>query len=109
MKERLRILHLEDDPDYSQFVREILEKEGFDVELILVDTISAFLAALEKGAYDIVLADYSLPTCTGLDALQTAREKCPDIPFLLVSGTIGEPAGIEILRLGATDYVFKHL
>src|SRR5215471_14548641 len=107
MKECLRIVHLEDDPDYSKFIQDLLQKEGFEVEMVLVDSIPALLAALEKGSYDVVLADYSLPTCTGLEALPIAREKSPDTPFLLVSGTVGEQAAIESLRQGATDYVLK--
>ncbi len=57
--------------------------------------------------FDIILADYMLPSYNGLEALQSARQKCPEIPFLLVSGTIGEQAAIESLKCGATDYVLK--
>lgn len=107
MSERLRILHLEDEPDYSELVKGILHREGWEAEISLVDTIKDFLAAIEKGKFDIVLADYTLPTCTGLQALEAALLRCPEIPFLVVSGTIGEQAAIESLRMGATDYVLK--
>ena len=103
----LRILHLEDDPDYSALVKGILEREGWQVESIVVIDISQFMAALKSSPFDIILADYSLPTCTGIDALRAAKESGPEIPFLLVSGTIGEEAAIEGLRSGATDYVLK--
>ena len=103
----LRILHLEDDPDYCSLVKEMLEKEGWTVDVTLVQNQAEFSAALEKGHFDIVLADYSLPTCTGIDALEVARQKCPDTPFLVVSGAIGEQAVVDSLKSGATDYVLK--
>src|ERR1035437_128394 len=107
MNNDLRILHLEDDPDYSDLVKEMLEKEGLRVERVLVDNYADFIAALENNKFDLILADYSLPACNGLQALQTARQKCPDTPFLLVSGVIGEVAAVESLKCGAADYVLK--
>jgi PAS domain S-box-containing protein len=102
------VLHLEDDPDFCSLVGSMLEKDGLRADMVLVDNLADFIAAVEKGDFDIILGDYSLPTCTGIDALRAARQKCPDTPFLLVSGTIGEEAAIESLRCGATDYVLKH-
>lgn len=107
MNHALRILHLEDDPDYSDLVRELLQREGLLVERVLVDNYANFIWALEKHKFDIILGDYSLPACNGLQALQTARQKCPDTPFLLVSGVIGEQAAVESLKCGAADYVLK--
>jgi len=104
----LRILHLEDDPDYSDLVSSLLAKEGLDAQIIVVSEGADFLTALEIERFDIILADYLLPTYNGLQALQLARQKCPDTPFLLVSGTIGEQAAIESLKCGATDYVLKN-
>jgi PAS domain S-box-containing protein len=103
----LRILHLEDEPDFSDLVRALLEREGFTVQLVLVDNLPDFQKALAAESFDVVLADYLLPACNGLDALATARAESPDTPFLLVSGTIGEQAAIESLKAGATDYVLK--
>ncbi|HWX20682.1 MAG TPA: response regulator [Candidatus Binatia bacterium] len=103
----LRILHLEDEPDYSDLVKGMLQQAGLQLEMTLVGNYADFLAALEKNEFDIILADYSLPTCTGIQALQAAREKHPDTPFLLVSGMLGEQAAIEGLKRGATDYVLK--
>ena len=103
----LRILHLEDEPDFSDLVRTLLEQEGYKVDLVLVDNHADFQAALERRTFDAVLADYILPTCNGLEALTTARKQRPETPFLLVSGTIGEQAAIESLKGGATDYVLK--
>ena len=108
MDKPLRILHLEDDPDYCDLVRAMFEKDGLRVEMVLVDNSADFIAALEKEAFDVILADYALPTCNALQVLPVARQKRPDTPFLLVSGTIGEQAAIESLKCGATDYVLKH-
>ncbi|HVM50588.1 MAG TPA: PAS domain S-box protein [Candidatus Acidoferrum sp.] len=107
MTRPLRILHLEDDPDYCDLVRSLLESEGFQVEAALAGTRAEFEAALAPGKFDIILADYLLPTYNGLEALCLAREKCPDTPFLLVSGNLGEQSAIESLRTGVTDYVLK--
>jgi len=103
----LRILHLEDDPDFSDLVRSLLEREGFQVELVLADNLADFQKALVTQSFDAVLADYLLPTCNGLEALRQTRKQHPETPFLLVSGTIGEQAAIESLKSGATDYVLK--
>src|ERR1035441_2300228 len=95
MNKVLRILHLEDDPDYSDLAMEMLEREGLRVERVLVDNYANFIAALENNKFDLILGDYSLPDCNGLQALQIARQKCPDTPFLLISGVIGEVAAVE--------------
>jgi len=86
----------------------MLEREGFQVEMVLVEGRAGFEAALGSEKFDIILADYSLPAYDGLEALRAAQQKCPETPFLLVSGTIGEQAAIESLKAGATDYVLKH-
>lgn len=107
MNKRLRILHLEDEPDYSGLVQDLLKQEGVDADVVLVADREAFDAALARERFDIVLADYSLPNWTGIQALHLVRDKSPETPFLLVSGTIGEQAAIESLQAGATDYVLK--
>jgi PAS domain S-box-containing protein len=104
----LRILHLEDDPDYCDLVQSLLTNEGYQVESVLAEDRAGFEGALAPEKFDVILADYSLPSYNGLEALRAAREKCPETPFLLVSGTIGEQAAIESLKAGATDYVLKH-
>ena len=72
-----------------------------------VETQADFFAALEQGGFDLILADYTLPSFDGLSALKIALEKCPDVPFIFVSGTLGEEVAIEALKIGATDYVLK--
>ena len=108
MKRPLRLLHLEDDPDYSDLVRIMLTKEGYEVEVVLAEGRAAFEKALAPERFDLILADYLLPSYNGLAALRAAQKKCPETPFLLVSGTIGEYAAIESLKAGATDYVLKN-
>src|SRR5215471_5242983 len=107
MDKVLRVLYLEDEEDFTHLVSALLEKEGLKADIRLVANLAAFQKELESGGYDIILSDYLLPTCTGLQALQGARKVRPEIPFLLVSGTIGEQAAIESLKCGATDYVLK--
>ncbi len=106
MQHKLRILHLEDDPDYAELVRAMLENGGFEANLLWVSSRAEFMTALRE-PFDLILSDYHLPNFTGLAALHLAREKAPDTPFILVSGTAGEQAAIECLKCGATDYVLK--
>lgn len=108
MEKPLHILHLEDDPDYFDLVRTTLAQEGLCGEMVLVENYADFAAALEKGEFDVILADYTLPTCNALQALEIVLRKRPGTPFLVVSGTIGEQAAVESLKRGATDYVLKH-
>jgi two-component system cell cycle sensor histidine kinase/response regulator CckA len=107
MDSPLRILHLEDEPDYSDLVRASLERDGLAVDLVLARNREQFEQALAHQEFDVILADYLLPDCNGLEALGSARQKCPQTPFLLLSGTIGEQAAIEGLKAGATDYILK--
>jgi signal transduction histidine kinase len=107
LTEPLRVLFLEDDPDFPELAKSILEEQGFRLELAVVQNFAAFVAALEENTFDIILADYQLPTCTGTQALRAAREQAPETPFVLVSGVIGEETAIESLKAGATDYVLK--
>src|SRR5262245_14094143 len=98
MNKPLRVLHLEDQPDFSTLVTAILEREGLPAHKVLVTDFEKFINALENDSFDLILADYSLPTCNGKQALQAARERVPDVPFLLLSGAIGEHAAVDILQ-----------
>jgi len=108
MNKPLRVLHLEDDPDYADLVRSMLQSDGVEAQVVLVSNRADFEAAIALESFDVILADYLLPEYDGLEALNCARERCPETPFLLISGTIGEQAAIESLKNGATDYVLKH-
>ena len=103
----LRILSLEDDPYDADLIEALLEADDIACELTRVDTEAAFLASLERDAIDLILADYTLPTFDGLSALKLAISVRPDVPFIFVSGTLGEEVAIEALKIGATDYILK--
>ncbi len=107
MNKRLHILHLEDEPDFAELVRELLAQDGLDAELERVGNRKEFENALAKGKFDVIISDYHLPSFTGMQALALAKKARPDVPFILVSGTIGETAAIESLKAGATDYILK--
>lgn len=104
----LQILHLEDNPlDHELIVANLLDGE-LQFEIMRVDCREQFLEAVTRQRFDLILADYSLPSFDGLSALKIARENCPNVPFILVSGAIGEELAVESLRSGATDYILKH-
>jgi PAS domain S-box-containing protein len=107
MQSRLRVLHLEDDIRDTELVQAVLETEGIATDLKRVEAEHDFLAALKSGSFDVILADYTLPSFDGLSALTIAQQHAPDVPFLFVSATLGEDVAIEALKRGATDYVLK--
>src|SRR5215471_12785382 len=107
MPSSLRILHLEDDPRDAELLQAMLETEGMLCHVICVETQADFCSALEQGGFALILADFTLPSFDGLSALKISMEKCPDVPFIFVSGTLGEEVAIEALKIGATDYVLK--
>jgi PAS domain S-box-containing protein len=104
----LRILNLEDSPLDAELVQANLSEGGITCKLVRVQTRAAFAAALEKDEFDLIIADYSLPGFDGLTALEMARKRRPEVPFIVVSGALGEEMAIETLKSGATDYVLKH-
>ena len=108
MKDTLRILNVEDDLGDAELNQRMLSARWPQCELVRVDNRDDYLAALERGNIDVILSDYTMPGFDGGTALELAREKRPEIPFLFVSGTIGEDSAIEALKNGAADYVLKH-
>jgi formate hydrogenlyase transcriptional activator len=107
MKLPLRILSLEDDPRDAELVQETLASDDLTCLVTRVESEADFIASLEQGTFDLILADYTLPSFDGLSALKIARQRWPHVPFIFVSGTLGEEVAIEALNNGATDYVFK--
>jgi DNA-binding NtrC family response regulator len=107
MKSPLRILYLEDDPSDAELVQETLAVEDIACQLTRVETEADFITSLRESAFDLIFADYTLPSFDGLSALRIARQHSPSVPFIFVSGTLGEEVAIEALKVGATDYVFK--
>lgn len=107
MKSPLHILHLEDDPNDAALVQSTLEAGGITCATSCVQSRADFVAALAHGGIDLILSDFSLPAFDGFSALEMARARCPDVPFILVSGILGEEPAIDSLQHGATDYVLK--
>jgi PAS domain S-box-containing protein len=107
MPHPLRILSIEDHPKDAELIQDLLETEGIACEVTRVDTQAALVASLDQGGIDLILADYSLPSLDGISALKLTMKACPEVPFIFVSGTLGEEVAIEALKIGATDYVLK--
>jgi PAS domain S-box-containing protein len=107
MEKVISLLHLEDDVQDAELVQAMLEAAGLDGRITHAQTRDEFCEALQAGGYDVILADYRLPSYDGISALRLAQAVCPEIPFIFVSGTLGEDAAIEGLTQGATDYVLK--
>jgi signal transduction histidine kinase len=103
----LRILLVEDNPPHAELVEHFLRESGLQFRLARVETKDAFVAHLEEHPPDMILSDYALPSFDGYTALAIAREKVPNVPFIFVTGTMGEEVAIETLKNGATDYVLK--
>jgi two-component system, sensor histidine kinase and response regulator len=103
----LRILCLEDVPQDAELIQEMLTDEGFDIAMDVASDRVEYAESLKGCDHDIILADYTLPDFDAPAALEMALDQCPDTPFICVSGTIGEDRAVELLKLGATDYVLK--
>jgi two-component system CheB/CheR fusion protein len=104
---KLRLLLLEDSPLDAELILAQLADGGFECDASRVQTRADFEAALAGDCPDLILADFSLPSFDGVTALKLAQGRCPDVPFLFVSGAMGEEVAIETLKSGATDYVLK--
>src|SRR5580700_11291056 len=103
MRSPLRILHLEDDPNDASLVESVLESEGIACATTCVKCRDDFVAALKRGGIDLILSDFSLPALDGFSAIATVRAGWPDLPVILVSGSLGEQRAIDSLKSGATD------
>jgi signal transduction histidine kinase len=103
----LRILLVEDNAPHAELVEHFLREGGLNFQLTRVETREAFIDHLERRPPDMILSDYALPSFDGYAALAIAREKAPHVPFIFVTGTMGEEVAIETLKNGATDYVLK--
>ena len=103
----LRLLLVEDNPDDEALVLRAIRKGGFTVDYIRVDKPDDLQAALRHNDWDIVLSDYQMPAFNGLAALKIVKERNKDLPFIIVSGTIGEELAVEAMRSGAHDYLMK--
>ena len=107
MSEPRRVLIVEDSSDDAEFSIRALRHAGIDLTSQRVDTPEAMREALAEGTWDLVIADYLMPRFNGLAALKMLRESGLDLPFILVSGAVGEDVAVEAMRCGADDYVLK--
>lgn len=102
-----RLLILEHDPNDIELLEYELRKSKMDISTTVVENGEAFQRALTESCPDIILSDYSLPAFDGVRAFQVVQQTCPDVPFIIVSGTIGEENAVELIKNGVTDYVLK--
>jgi two-component sensor histidine kinase/CheY-like chemotaxis protein len=102
-----RILLLEDSLLDAELIREQLSQVQPQPQIKAAQNRADFVQALETGGFDLILSDFSLPDFDGMAALEMAAQQAPDIPFIFVSGVLGEEVAIESFRRGATDYVLK--
>ncbi len=103
----LRVLIVEDSSDDAALILRELRKSGYELVSERVDTASAMRAALSDKSWDIILSDYMIPGFGGMDALLIAKKSGLDLPFILVSGKVGEETAVEAMKAGATDFVMK--
>ncbi len=107
MTTSLRLLLVEDDADDAELILAELRRRACPVQAHRVEILADVKAALAGGSWDVVLSDFGLPGSDGLDVLRIVREHDPDVPFLFVSGSIGEDVAVAAMRAGAYDYILK--
>ena len=103
----LKIIMVEDSEDEAHFIQEEIEKAGYELTATRVDTPGALQAALAQGDWDLVLSDHSMPGFSAPAALRVLHDSGLDIPFIIVSGAIGEELAVSLMRAGAHDFVMK--
>lgn len=104
----VKVLILEDDPNDAVLMTHELRRSGLNFRAKRVANREEFLQEIEHSTPDLILSDHGLPSFDGFSALGLARARCPEVPFLFVTGSLGEELIIETLDRGATDYVLKH-
>ncbi|MDB6018857.1 MAG: putative sensor protein [Pedosphaera sp.] len=107
MKKPLRILIVEDSEDDTLFLLRELERGGFEPVSERVDSLQSMASALDRRGWDIIVSDHSMPGFGSLDAIRVLKEKELDIPFIVVSGAVGEELAVKAMKAGANDYVMK--
>lgn len=107
MDKRLRLLLVEDSDDDAFLLLRLLTRGGYQVQHVHVQTAESMLKALREQTWDIVICDYGMPHFSGLGALQLLRDNNYDLPFIIISGTIGEEHAVKIIKAGADDYLMK--
>ena len=107
MEDAIRVLIVEDSEDDALLVERELRRAGFKPAVRRVETADGMAAALSESGWDVVIADYSLPEFSAPAALSMVKERGLDVPFIVVSGTVGEVTAVEMMRAGAQDYIMK--
>jgi PAS domain S-box-containing protein len=105
---QLRVLIVEDQEDDALLLLRVLRRAGYDLRFERVDTAGTMEAALNRQTWDIIIADYTMPEFNGLAALALVKERGLDLPFILVSGSIGEDIAVAAMKAGAHDYIMKN-
>ena len=105
--EPLSVLVVEDSEDDLLLVLRMIRQGGFAPSWARVQSAEAMREALAERTFDIIIADHSMPGFTGMEALEISQSYDPGLPFLLVSGTVGEHVAVEAMRAGARDYLMK--
>jgi PAS domain S-box-containing protein len=108
MKKQINILIIEDNEDDTMLEIDLLRNGGYDIVYERVETRKAMKSALKEQNWDCIISDYSLPQFSGLDALTELKESGIDIPFILISGAMGEETAVAAMRAGAQDYIMKN-
>jgi PAS domain S-box-containing protein len=108
MVQKLRVLLVEDSENDALLLERKLKKAGFAIDLRRVENASEMRKELEHNGWDLVISDYVLPTFNGLEALNLLKKAGKDLPFIIVSGKIGEDTSVEAMRAGAHDYIMKN-
>src|SRR4051812_14814601 len=103
----LRLLLVEDSVDEAELVVRELSRGGFDVTWTRVQTEAALTTAVARHHWDVVISDFAMPGFDGLSAFSIVKQHHPDVPFIFVSGVLGEERAVEAMRNGARDYVLK--
>jgi two-component system, cell cycle sensor histidine kinase and response regulator CckA len=104
----LAVLFVEDSEDDVLLLSRELRKAGYALEGARTDTPGGLQHHLQQRSWDLILSDYVMPSFSGLEALKITRELRPDLPFILISGTVGEELAVESIKAGADDYLMKH-
>jgi DNA-binding response OmpR family regulator len=107
MKRPLKLLIIEDSPDDAELLLRQLKASGFQPDSERVEQADALIGALTRRSWDLVISDWTMPRLRGRDALAIVRAADEEVPFIIVSGTVGEHNAVEAMRAGAQDYVLK--
>jgi DNA-binding NtrC family response regulator len=102
-----RVLIVEDEELVAELAQRLLRNAGLQFTAVVIDTQDGFCRQLTDLQPDVIISDYSLPGFTGADALRIAKQRCPQVPFIVWSGVLVDDAAVELIKQGATDYILK--